>query len=91
MDDLRDTLFEIDRSKASARYGLSRINPLQHALQSGALAEARGEPDECVIAALLHDVGHIIHDRGTDSVREGGAIAMRPAPPRGGLAGSATA
>jgi phosphonate degradation associated HDIG domain protein len=71
MDELHDALLGIYGSKATARYGLSRINQLQHALQSGALAEARGETDEGVVAALLHDVGHMIHDMGEDPARAG--------------------
>jgi predicted HD phosphohydrolase len=70
-DDLTTALLDIYGSKATARYGLSRINQLQHALQSGALAESRGESDEGVVAALLHDVGHMIHDLGEDPAREG--------------------
>jgi predicted HD phosphohydrolase len=64
MTTLHDELLEIYGRKATARYGLSRINQLQHALQSGALAHARGENAEGVVAALLHDVGHMIHDLG---------------------------
>jgi len=68
---LRDSLLEIYGRKATARYGLSRINQLQHALQSGARAQADGETAEFVAAALLHDVGHMIHDLGEDPALEG--------------------
>lgn len=71
MDDLRDALNAIYGHKATARYGLTRINQLQHALQSGALAQARGDDDEAVVAALLHDVGHMIHELGEDPARDG--------------------
>jgi predicted HD phosphohydrolase len=36
------------------------VTQLEHALQTAALAEADGASDELVIAALLHDVGHLL-------------------------------
>jgi predicted HD phosphohydrolase len=71
MDDLHEALLGIFGRKATARYGLSEINQLQHALQSGALAHARGEDAEGVVAALLHDVGHMIHGLGEDPASAG--------------------
>jgi putative nucleotidyltransferase with HDIG domain len=40
------------------------VTQLEHAVQVGLLAEAAGEPDEVVIAAFLHDIGHLC---GTDA------------------------
>jgi phosphonate degradation associated HDIG domain protein len=71
MTDLRDALLEIYGLRATARYGLSHISQLQHALQSGARAQADGESAEFVVAALLHDVGHMIHDLGEDPAHAG--------------------
>lgn len=39
---------------------------LEHALQTAALAEADGAPDALVVAALLHDIGHLLS--GSDDV-----------------------
>ena len=36
------------------------LSQLDHALQTAALAEAAGASDELVVAALLHDVGHLL-------------------------------
>ena len=36
------------------------VTQLAHALQAGALARAAGAPDALVVAALLHDVGHLL-------------------------------
>jgi phosphonate degradation associated HDIG domain protein len=36
------------------------VTQLEHALQSAALARAEGAHDALVLAALLHDVGHLI-------------------------------
>ena len=40
------------------------LGQLEHALQTAALAEAAGASDALVVAALLHDVGHLLHLRG---------------------------
>lgn len=36
------------------------LSQLDHALQTAALAAAEGADDELVVAALLHDVGHLL-------------------------------
>lgn len=49
------------------RYGVEHydeaVSQLDHALQCAALAADDGAPDELVAAALLHDVGHLLHLR----------------------------
>ncbi|WP_395711265.1 HD domain-containing protein [Reyranella sp.] len=70
-DSLRQELLEIFAGRATRRYGLSEINQLQHALQSAALAEADGAPPATVLASLLHDVGHMIHQLGEDPAARG--------------------
>ena len=39
------------------------VTQLDHALQCAALASAEGASDELVAAALLHDIGHLLHLR----------------------------
>ena len=53
------------------------VTQLEHALQTAALAERSGAPDALVVAALLHDIGHLLHgldehaaDRGIDARHE---------------------
>jgi phosphonate degradation associated HDIG domain protein len=74
---LRQELLEVFKGRATRRYGLSAVSQLEHALQAAALAEADGAPPATVLASLLHDVGHMIHDlgenpagRGIDDVHE---------------------
>lgn len=70
-DPLRQELLDIFVGRATRRYGLSEINQLQHALQAAALAEADGAAPATVLASLLHDVGHMIHDLGEDPASRG--------------------
>jgi phosphonate degradation associated HDIG domain protein len=67
-------LAEIQRlleQKAQGRYGLSLVNQQQHALQAAALAERDGHGDSLVAAALLHDIGHMVHDLGENPADSG--------------------
>ena len=45
-------------------YSGEPVTQLQHALQSGALAEEAGANDELVAAAFLHDLGHLLNLQG---------------------------
>ena len=47
------------------------VNQLEHALQCGALAEAEGAPPNLVVAAVLHDVGHMLHRDAAGAVQSG--------------------
>jgi phosphonate degradation associated HDIG domain protein len=49
----------IFEERGSDQYGTEAVTQLQHALQSGQLAEESGAPESMVIAALIHDIGHI--------------------------------
>ena len=55
-----DTVFDLMAERGTGRYGLSAVTQLEHALQSAALAHQRQLGDALVIAALLHDVGHLV-------------------------------
>ncbi len=57
--------------KGSRRYGLSTVSQLQHALQSALLAEQSGSGAALVTAALLHDIGHMVHGLGEDPAADG--------------------
>ena len=44
----------------TAYYGGEAISQTAHALQCAQLAEQAGEPEPLIVAALLHDVGHLM-------------------------------
>ena len=71
MSDLRGELLGIYVGRATRRYGLSAINQLQHALQAADHAERDGCAAPTVLASLLHDVGHMIHQLGEDPAARG--------------------
>lgn len=68
---ITDEIRDIYAHRATGRYGLSAVNQLQHGLQAAALAERNGEPAAMIVAALLHDIGHMVHDLGEDPARAG--------------------
>ena len=58
-----------------SEYGGEAVTQLEHALQTATLGAAAGAPDSLVAAALLHDLGHLLHglpddapDRGLDAL-----------------------
>ncbi len=59
-----DTLTSIYDGRATGQYGLTLINQRAHAVQSAYHARAQGLPASLVVAALLHDIGHMVHDLG---------------------------
>ena len=68
---LRAELLKIFEGRATRRYGLSAVSQLQHALQAAHQAERDGCTPATVLACLLHDVGHMIHDLGEDPAARG--------------------
>lgn len=52
------------RAKGGRAYEGEGVTQLEHALQSAYAAERAGAPPELVCAALLHDIGHLLNDRG---------------------------
>jgi predicted HD phosphohydrolase len=66
-----DALTEIYEGRAGRPYGLSQVNQRLHAVQSGWLARERGGAPAFVVAALLHDLGHMVHDLGEHPAEQG--------------------
>lgn len=54
-----------------SQYGGESVSQLDHALQCATLAEAASQPVPLVVAALLHDFGHLIHHLGEDAAERG--------------------
>jgi phosphonate degradation associated HDIG domain protein len=80
-----DEIFALFEGASVRQYGGERVTQLSHALQCAAAAEREGAPAPLIVAALLHDVGHLVHDLGPrpaargidDRHEEGGALWLR--------------
>jgi len=70
-DDRIATLHDLLEGKADGRYGLHDVNQRQHALQAAMLAERDGHHAALIAAALLHDVGHLVHHLGVNPAARG--------------------
>lgn len=73
-------IVELLRQRGDSQYGGEAVTQLEHGLQAAALAEAELAPAALIAAALLHDVGHLLHelpddapDSGTDDHHEASA------------------
>jgi phosphonate degradation associated HDIG domain protein len=74
---LIDRIFTLFREKGNGAYFGEAVTETEHALQCAYLAEQSGATPELVAAALLHDVGHLLHglpenvaERGIDGRHE---------------------
>ena len=67
LDDIRH-LFD---QHGSIAYSGEPVTQLQHALQSAMLAEQSGASRELIVAALLHDLGHLLNQQGETPTERG--------------------
>ena len=70
-DRFLDRLDELFATRGQTEYGGEAVTQLEHALQAAALAADAGAPSADIAAALLHDVGHLLHGHGDDCAERG--------------------
>ncbi len=62
MHNITEKIIAVFEARGKEKYGSEAVTQLQHALQTALLAEeAKAEP-ALITAALLHDIGHILHE-----------------------------
>jgi [1-hydroxy-2-(trimethylamino)ethyl]phosphonate dioxygenase len=66
-----DQIFACFDRHGGEDYGGERVHQIDHALQCAALAEGEGAASSLIAAALLHDIGHLIHDLGDSPAARG--------------------
>ena len=71
LPDLVTRLGQLFEQHGGELYGGEAVTQLEHALQAAQLAEQQSRPPEEIVAALLHDVGHLLHDLGEDCAVRG--------------------
>lgn len=55
-------ILSLFNDKGHSMYGYEPVSQLDHALQCASLAKNNNASDSLVTAALLHDIGHLLHD-----------------------------
>lgn len=63
-----DEIFELYAAKGSGAYFGERVTQLQHALQTANLARKAHASEEVILAALLHDIGHLLGGEQHDEI-----------------------
>lgn len=56
-----DTIFRIFDERGADGYFGEEVSQLEHALQCAELAREQQAPEPLIVAALLHDFGHLVH------------------------------
>jgi 2-amino-1-hydroxyethylphosphonate dioxygenase (glycine-forming) len=56
---ITDEIFELYENHGGAEYAGERVTQLEHMVQAAQLAEEQGCEEEVILAAFLHDIGHI--------------------------------
>ena len=57
---LFDEIVSIYESRGASAYYGEPVSMTEHGLQAAHFAQAEGAPPELVVAALLHDIGHLL-------------------------------
>jgi phosphonate degradation associated HDIG domain protein len=68
---LADEIQALFEERGDTAYFGEPVSQAEHALQAAHLAEQEGAPDALVVAALLHDIGHLLHDMGENVADHG--------------------
>jgi [1-hydroxy-2-(trimethylamino)ethyl]phosphonate dioxygenase len=66
-----DEVFELMNKRGGSAYFGEPVSQLEHALQAAWFAKEAGSARELVVAALLHDVGHLLHELPETAADEG--------------------
>jgi phosphonate degradation associated HDIG domain protein len=66
-----DEIFQIFEDRGDEAYFGEPVSQKEHALQSACQAEQEAAPQALVVAALLHDIGHLLHGMGEDAADRG--------------------
>jgi len=66
-----DDIEQLFKERGDEQYAGEDVTQLEHALQCANLAELDDATDEMVAAALLHDLGHMLHTLGDTPTLQG--------------------
>jgi phosphonate degradation associated HDIG domain protein len=66
-----DEIFSLFLNRGQGAYFGEAVTETEHALQCAHLAEQSGAGSDLIAAALLHDIGHLLHGLGEDIAERG--------------------
>jgi [1-hydroxy-2-(trimethylamino)ethyl]phosphonate dioxygenase len=66
-----DEILQIFENRGDEAYFGEPVSQKEHALQSAHQAEEEGATQSLIVAALLHDIGHLLHGEGEDIADRG--------------------
>ena len=69
-----DEILGLYESYGGAEYAGEKVSQLEHMVQAAQLAEAQGFDEEVILAAFLHDIGHISEAAKGDNEMDGFGI-----------------
>lgn len=58
---IREQIAQLFRDRGQAAYFGEEVSQTEHALQAAWAAERAGASSDLILAALLHDIGHLLH------------------------------
>lgn len=70
-NDIIADILQLFNEKGHSEYGGEAVTQLEHALQTATLARENSASDQLITAALLHDIGHLLHDLPNDAPLKG--------------------
>jgi phosphonate degradation associated HDIG domain protein len=70
-DEVAREILELFAARGDSNYGGEAVTQRAHALQAAHLARQAGAGPALVVAALVHDVGHLLHDLPEDAPDQG--------------------
>ncbi len=71
---IADEIYGLYRSYGGEEYAGEKVTQLEHMVQAAQLAEEEGYDEEVILAAFLHDVGHISEKATGDNEMDGYGI-----------------
>ncbi|HWB63731.1 MAG TPA: HD domain-containing protein [Chitinophagales bacterium] len=63
-EQIANQVIGVFKEKGGSDYAGEEITQLEHACQAGQLAEKQGFDEEVILAAFLHDLGHLLEEDG---------------------------
>jgi phosphonate degradation associated HDIG domain protein len=66
-----DEIYSLFTQHGDSEYFGEPVSQSEHALQAAKMAADEGVPSSLIAAALLHDIGHLLHGRGEDIADQG--------------------